>query len=167
MGILAALGLFWKGLPAPIRRLIEYAGIILVALWALKVFWLNPHDNKVAAEERSKVTDEIKKDFDKRYQTTIEDLKTRNSSLESKTADLERQNSDLAKTRESIVTGFNKTLASIKQIEVNNHAEDRIIPDYLLGARLRDVSNAIECAKPANRGRAGCPDSTTNLGSTP
>lgn len=167
MGFFLAISAFWSKLPAPIRRLLEYAGIILLALWALKVFWLNPHDNKVAAQERAKVTDEIKKDFDKRYQQTISDLKIKNGNLEKRTADLEIMNSDLARSRDAMMSGFNKTLSAIKQIEGKNNADDRAIPDYLLGQRLSDVSNAIECAKPANKGRAGCTDGKTDPGATP
>jgi hypothetical protein len=147
--------------------LIEYAAIVLVALWAFKVFWLNPHDNKIAAQERAKVSGEIKKDYDKRYQKTIKGLEEKNASLEERALKLERANTDLARLRESMVSGFNKTLATIKQIEDSNNAEDRNIPDYLLGQRLSDVSNAIECAKPANKGRTGCPDSKTDIGPTP
>lgn len=162
-----AIGKAWKSMPAPVRRILEYAGIVLLALWALKVFWLNPHDNKVAAQERAKVTDEIKKDFDKRYQQTISNLETQSESLLQRAAGLEKTNADLAKSRDAMVSGFNKTLTAIKQIEDRNNADDRTIPDYLLGQRLGDVSNAIECAKPANKGRAGCADGKADPGTTP
>ena len=162
-----ALVLFCKKVPAPIKTFMMYAGIVLIGLWALKVFWLNPHDNKVAAQERAKVTDEIKADFEKRYKVAVKDLITQKNTLEDKVFDLERANQDLARSREVLVLSFNKTLSKIKQSEAVYHAEDRAVPDYLLGARLSDVSNAIECAKPANKGRAGCPDSQANPGPTP
>lgn len=164
MGFLLSIATFWKGLPAPIRRIIEYAGIVIAVLWAFKVFWLNPHDNKVAAKERMNVTEEIRKAAEAKWQQQYKDLQEQNKNLEDKAASLQESNAALVRSRESIVASLNKTLANIKVIGATTHAQDMAVPDYMLDSILRSVSNELKCSKPGNIGKEGCPSSSNGGG---
>ena len=173
MGFLLTILGFWKGLPAPVKRILEYAALVGLVLWGFKVFWLNPHDNKVAAEERMKVTEDIRKAAEAKWQQQYKNLQKTNQDLEQRSAALQVTNQELARSREAIVSSLNKTIANIKTIGVNTHAQDQAVPDYMLDAVLRDVSNALKCSKPGNAGKEGCPAAldnggkAANSGSTP
>jgi hypothetical protein len=156
---------FWKGLPGPVRKVVEYIALLALAFWAFKVFWLNPHDNRVEAESRIKVSEDLKKDFDTRYKQQIKTLQEQNATLEGKAARLQVENADLARSRETIVGNLNKSLANIKLIGATQHAQDQSVPDYMLDGRLRDVSNDLECAKPGST-KIGCPGAVNGTGKT-
>lgn len=156
MFLLSVIGM-WKGLPGPIRRLVEYAAIAGLLLWGFRVFWLNPHDDKVATRERMKVTEEIRKAAEEKWQLKYRDLEDRNKTLQLRAEELQDATDALARSRENIVAGLNNTLAHIRIIGASNHAQDQNIPDYMLDTVLRDVSNSLECAKPGNASKPGCP----------
>src|SRR3972149_1642745 len=109
----AIIGL-WAGLPGPVKKIVEYAALLGLALWAFKVFWLNPHDNKVEGESRIKLTKELEKDFNTRYKQQIQSLQNEKATLEEKAARLQDENVNLARSRETIVGNLNKSLANIK-----------------------------------------------------
>lgn len=156
MGILFSIIGFWKGLPAPARRFLQYAAVLAVVLWGFKVFWLNPHDARVAAAERMRVTEDIRKAAEQSWRVRYDELKQQNTELERRTAELQLSNEALVRSREAIVSSLNKSLSTIKAIGDNAHAQDSNVPDYMLDSVLRDVSTALLCAKPGNIGRPEC-----------
>jgi hypothetical protein len=153
--VMGVLG-FWNRVPGPVRKVAIYATIAGLGLWAFRVFWLNPHDNRIEANARIKVTRELEKEFDTRYKKQIHSLQKEKAEIEETAARLQEANEALARSRESIVNSLNRSLANIKIIGANQHAQDQSVPDYMLDGRLRDVSNALECAKPGTT-RPGCP----------
>jgi hypothetical protein len=156
IAVAAVLGM----IPGPVKKGLMYAALAGAALWAFKVFWLNPHDNKIEAESRIKVTEEVRKDAEARWKLKYKKLEDQAKSLEEKAVELQLANDSLVRSRESIVSSLNKTLTNIKIIGATNHAQDQAVPDYMLDARLRDESNDLECSRPSNIDKIGCPSAT-------
>lgn len=164
----AAIIGIWGGIPGPIRKILAYAGIAVIALWALKVFYLNPYANRIEADTRIKVSEEMRKQAEAKFKIQLEELQTQRQDLENKVATVEAANKELARSREAMVGSFNKTLSHIKEIKDASSHQDALVPDYMLDGRLRDVSNALECSRPGNIDRIGCPSSSANIpGKTP
>ena len=147
---------FWHRIPGPVRKVAVYATLAGLGLWAFRVFWLNPHDNRIEANARIKITRELEKEFNARYKHQINSLQDQKAAIEETAARLQESNEALVRSREAIVNSLNRSLANIKIIGANQHAQDQSVPDYMLDGRLRDVSNALECAKPGTT-RPGCP----------
>jgi hypothetical protein len=146
----AGLGL-WSGLPAPVRKIAVYAGIGILALWAFKVFWLNPHDNRIEAESVIKTTEQVRKQAESDWKPRLEALAADKQTLIQKVASLEEKAKELDRSRQVLESNL---ATGIKQIRVNqekNSGKVISIPADRLDDVLRGLSSELAgSTKPIN-----------------
>jgi tRNA G26 N,N-dimethylase Trm1 len=141
---------FWKGLPAPARKIAMYAGLAILAFWAFKVLYLNPYANKIAAETTIKVTEQVRKQAEASWKPRVEALAADKQALVQKVASLEEKAKELDRSRQ-VLEGNLAT--GIKQIRVNqekNSGKVIAIPADKLDDAMRGISSELSGAKPTN-----------------
>lgn len=134
---------FWIGLPSPVQRICEYAGVALLTIYAFRVLWLNPHDNKIEQQGKVSATEQVRKDEEKIWKDQTDKLKADNADLANQVLSVQSQNVELQKSRDSLVGALNTSITQIKTVQEGHRVEVSNIPASDLDGALRDLSNQL------------------------
>lgn len=133
--LFAKLGM--AALPDPLKKVIVYLVLGAVGLWAFKVFWLNPHDQRVADETKAEVTEKVKKEEEARWKPLQEELKKQNEALARQIVTIQAQIVILQESRQKIENGLAVELKSVKAQEAENRSKIDAIP-------IADLQKSVE-----------------------
>ena len=137
------------------RKIIIYVAIAAGAFWAFRVFWLNPHDNRIEAAATIKATKEIEKakqaEWDAKEKAIADSqnslvlaqqkLLADRQAVTQRTADLDRMWQESKRTLQQVVT-------QAKTAQEMNDAQIAALPDTELLNTLRARSAALGKPKP-------------------
>ena len=147
--MLTAIMGIWTGLPGPVKKIAEYAALLALAFWIFKVFWLNKHDNDVAAKATTETTDKVAKDQEAIWKPQLEKLKTDNADLAKQVTTAVAQRDELARSRETMVSALNTVITQSRTIQEGRRGQVDLIPSSQLDGALRDLSNQLAATAPA------------------
>lgn len=146
-----AVPALWAMMPTPVKKALIYIGIGGAVLWAFKVFWLNPHDNKIESESRIRLSEEIRKDAESKIKAKVAELNAKMDDLESRAKELDAVNAELIKNRDILKSSLDKALAANHAIQEVNLANIKDIPPDKLIASIRALSNQLQSGNQKTR----------------
>lgn len=114
--------------PAPVKKVIVYVVVGAVALWVFKVFWLNPHDARVAEETKGQVTEQVKKAEEARWKPIEAELRKQNAELQTQLLTVQLAIVELQASRRGLETGLTADLKAVRALEVANRVKVDSIP---------------------------------------
>ena len=141
---------FWNGLPAPVKKIAEYAGLALLAFWVFRVFWLNGHDNEVSSRATTVATDKMAKDQEKIWKPQLEKLKTDNADLAKQVVTVTAQRDEIARSRQSMASALNTSITQIRTVQEGRRGQVDLIPSSQLDSAIRVLSNQLAASGTAS-----------------
>jgi hypothetical protein len=139
----------WGLIPGPFQKIIEYVGIVALVLWGFKVFWLNGHDNRIAAETRTQTTDQVLKQEEAKWKLETDTLKADKVDLQKQIDAAKVASDQLAKSRENIVARLATSLTQARTTQEGRRVQVNSIPASMLDGAIRDLSNELAKSSPS------------------
>jgi len=126
----------WGGLPTPVQKGIEYAALAGLVILLLKVFWLNKHDNAVANQTKSEVTEQVRKQEEARWKPIADKLVADNLVLQTQLTTAHTANAELERSRTGILSALNTSITQSRTVYEVNREKVSAVP-------AADLVNAI------------------------
>lgn len=126
-----------------VRKITIYGAIGLGAAWAFKVFWLNPHDNKIEMKARQSMAEELEATKRAEWEAKEEAIRASADEVEREKLSLESQRQLLAAERANIARTLRAGLERIQNERIRDVEDISNVPDVGLWDAIREISNQL------------------------